>query len=421
MEKNGMTYVEFLERDTLIDNLCSSLLSPPDRLVLIGENPKVLEKQAFRFSKILQERGADVEFLCRTVHRYNMSQALKVLTDIVERYDHCLFDLTGGDDVMLAAAGMIYERYRGKKQIQMHRYRIMSHVIQDCDLDEDTTRTCLARLSVDENLRIYGGCVVYDTVHSGATHNWALTEDFGRDIDAMWEICRKDNHQWNRGIGLLSSAEYYRLPDTDPLVTALPLYILNSSQKFIGGRDLFRRPFFRQLESAGLLRVRQEGEALLFTYKNEQVKRCLMKEGQALEMKVTVCAYRAREKDGTPSYQDVKNGVCIDWDGLIHEGRDALDTENEIDVMMMHGLIPVFVSCKNGAVKMDELYKLQTVARRFGGKYARKVLIVTGLESGRHARALKERARDMHIRLVDNISRMNEARLEKTVRTFWKS
>ena len=44
------------------------------------------------------------------------------------------------------------------------------------------------------------------------------------------------------------------------------------------------------------------------------------------------------------------------------------ETKNEIDVMLMRGVVPVFVSCKNGAVKMDELYKLDTVAQRFGGR-----------------------------------------------------
>ena len=47
--------------------------------------------------------------------------------------------------------------------------------------------------------------------------------------------------------------------------------------------------------------------------------------------------------------------------------------------MSLKGLIPIFISCKSG--KMTEkntlhaLYELDTVANRFGGKYAKKVLV----------------------------------------------
>ena len=53
----------------------------------------------------------------------------------------------------------------------------------------------------------------------------------------------------------------------------------------------------------------------------------------------------------------------------------------KIDVLTLKGNIPTFISCKSG--KMDgnkalpALYELETVARRFGGKYAKKVLAVT--------------------------------------------
>ena len=74
---------------------------------------------------------------------------------------------------------------------------------------------------------------------------------------------------------------------------------------------------------------------------------------------------------------DCKVGVHLDWDGIIHEkpGEDVL---NEIDVLSLKGIIPTFISCKSG--KMDShqslhaLYELDTVAKRFGGKYAKKIL-----------------------------------------------
>lgn len=122
-----------------------------------------------------------------------------------------------------------------------------------------------------------------------------------------------------------------------------------------------------------------------------------------------------------PVYHDVMNGVVIDWDGDIHECgvEDNFDTRNEIDVLMMHHFVPIFVSCKNGYVDMEELYKLNTVATRFGGKYAKKVLIATSLNStGKAGRYLKERAADMKIKILENVQEWSDAEFMSKIRSL---
>ena len=57
----------------------------------------------------------------------------------------------------------------------------------------------------------------------------------------------------------------------------------------------------------------------------------------------------------------------------------AYRTANEIDFMLMKGLTPIFIPWKIGQVYDDELYKLESVANRFGGLYAKNVLIATYL------------------------------------------
>ena len=114
----------------------------------------------------------------------------------------------------------------------------------------------------------------------------------------------------------------------------------------------------------------------------------------------------------------METGVCIDWDG---ETKGA-DTENEIDVMMMRGMIPVFVSCKNGFVETDELYKLATVAERFGGKYAKKALVASSLDLGSSfGKILKQRADEMGIMiLASEITNMTSGEICKRMRSFCK-
>lgn len=155
-------------------------------------------------------------------------------------------------------------------------------------------------------------------------------------------------------------------------------------------------------------------------FKNEQVKRCLTKAGTILELKTYLIATSLTEQDGSARYNDVMTGVFIDWDGVVHEQTEsAVDTENEIDLVLMRGLVPVFVSCKNGAVGEAELYKLNTVANRFGGAYARKLLIGTTLgKSGRGKQYFLQRAKDMKIQVLDEVHTLSDEQFRKKLKAF---
>lgn len=145
----------------------------------------------------------------------------------------------------------------------------------------------------------------------------------------------------------------------------------------------------------------------------------MTKSGQVHELIVYLLAIEAHEKNGNPIYNDVMTDVFIDWDGEVHEGSEKNEAENEVDVIMMRGMVPIFVSCKNGNVTVDELYKLYSVAYKFGGKYAKKVLIAPRIEGNANVDALRERCSDMQIRIIDNVEDMDEDKLFKTIKGLW--
>ena len=127
-----------------------------------------------------------------------------------------------------------------------------------------------------------------------------------------------------------------------------------------------------------------------------------------------------KDKDGYSYFNDALCGVHIDWDGVFHNREDLeKDTENEIDVVLTKGLIPIFISCKNGEIKEDELYKLETVADRYGGKHVKKVLISTyfgnrGYESTEY---LRQRAKDMKISFIEGVHNIDDdAQFEKMLK-----
>lgn len=51
-----------------------------------------------------------------------------------------------------------------------------------------------------------------------------------------------------------------------------------------------------------------------------------------------------------------------------------LDVEGELDVVCLKNGIPYFIECKSGNVKQDDINKMETMARIFGGKYTMQVL-----------------------------------------------
>lgn len=51
-----MTYIEFFDINA-VENICSCLVSAPERVILIGDNKKILQLHAQRYHSLFQERN----------------------------------------------------------------------------------------------------------------------------------------------------------------------------------------------------------------------------------------------------------------------------------------------------------------------------------------------------------------------------
>ena len=415
-----MTYIEFFDKDAC-ENICSCVFNPPDRVILIGNNKKLLEKHTERYSELFRSKGYDIEFRFRSVNKNQIQSILSVLTEIVEEYDDCVFDLTGGDELYLTAVGILFERHRDKN-IQMHRVNLRNGVITDCDCDGNTIESnTVMHLSVDEYIRLYGGKIVYESDILEGTYSWNLDDEFLDDFFVMWSICKSDVRLWNAQISVFGDIWKLFCDKGNILSVKVPVDILEKTIKNLGGSYIRVRSVIKRLKKYRLMTFDENEGMLSLSFKNNQVMHCLTKAGQILELFVYLSTLKATEKNGSKSYDDVLTGIQIDWDGKIHTSKNECDTQNEIDVMMMHGMIPIFVSCKNGAVDMDELYKLNTVAEQFGGSYSKKVLVATALDDSVQSEYFRMRANDMNIRLVENIQNMTEPEINKTLRLLWQN
>lgn len=418
-----MTYVEFFDR-IASENISACLTYAPDRVIYIGDNSKLMSKHISNYQKVFLGRGYNVEFMFKTVSKSNLEKAIEILSEIVETYDDCVFDITGGEEILTLALGVVYSKYPDKN-IQIHKFNLRNNTVYDCDKDGNTIYKDTPTLSIDENVKIYGGEVAYGSIDEDKTYKWDLTDDFLEDIALIWNICKGNVRYWNMQIGILEAAEEVGKHSENELTTiasrsALEQYLLRHRAKYKIAKGIIA-----YLLKKGLLtHFEDDGETVKISYKNKQVKKCLTKAGQALEMKIYTAARSILDENGVPLYDDALNGVVIDWDGEFHDEsiEDEYDTENEIDIMLMHDIVPVFISCKNGIVTADELYKLNTVAERFGGHYAKKVLVATSISDfGEQGMYLRQRAKDMNIKLLEGIQTLEDAELEKKLKNIWNN
>lgn len=413
-----MVIVEFFDR-TPIENMIGAFANRPERVVLVGEMKRMMQQDE-NYRRFLAATGNDVTQLeYRGIKVHELHEIVRVVEGVVQDYPDCCFDLTGGDDLSMVAIGVVFERYR-EQGLQLHQYNIRNGMVYDCDLDDDVLDGTIPDMTVEQNIILHGGCIVSANERESGTFHWDFNEEFTQDVETMWSISRDNPGGWNHQLTMLDEMQKFASLSEDGL--GMRVHLPNAESYFKARRQTMNlKGVFYRLEKAGLIsELENEGDYFNIRFKNEQVMRCLTKAGTILELKTYLIAASLTEKDGSARYNDIMTGVFIDWDGVVHDqAGSAVDTENEIDLVVMRGLVPVFISCKNGGVGEDELYKLNTVANRFGGAYARKLLVATTLgKTGRGKQYFLQRAKDMKIQVLDNVHTLNDEQFRKKLKSM---
>ncbi len=403
-----MTIVEFFDKNAT-ENIASALLCNPDRIVFIGYNANKMHRAIESYSDVLKERGINCKLEIKSVNRNDLFKITEVLSEVFKSDEDCHFDLEGGEELYLVAVGIMAAKY-GQK-VGLHKYNVSSGSFIDCDEDGNPSHEKEVKLTVKENIKIYLGSTV-------KSKKCAESGEDVSDLKKLWEIMCVNASMYNVQINALGLASKHYL-DVGSLYLSLNLENAKAVLEKEGEKFVYVPQIFSSLSDKGLiLDLKEDGDKLSFRYKSEYVRFLLSKAGNCLEQYIAYIASTCQSDSGEKVYNDILTSVVIDWDGEQIKGQ--IDVENEIDVMLMHNMVPVFISCKNGSVDSDELYKIASVAERFGGKYAKKALVVSELEKmGSLAQYIKARADEMGIKLIDNAASSSEDELRKTIKAFW--
>lgn len=384
--------IEFFDQEP-IENLITCLNFKMDKVIYLGY-ADVMTKEAKELTRInLLDICSvrDVDFV--EVSKKNLKKILeafeRILRNEKRQGNRCFFDLTGGEDLILAAMGKFSDSYK----LSMHCFNISENEINVLNHWETEGITeCVERqhikLTLDDFIQLHGGKIKYN--YQKITEQDLNNMEFISDVKKLWEIARENPRRWNCLSMLLSQAEYPEEYDICKAVlsTAKVRAEADRLNNFITYREFC--DYLKQLQELELLHYKKKDQYDFSVYfKSNAVRECLVDAGKILELHTY---YEYKESN---IYDDCRIGVHIEWDAFFD---DADCVVNEVDVLLLKGNIPFFISCKNGRVDQMALYELDTVAARFGGKYAKKQLVA----GQKVASCYVNRAREMGIEVLDS-------------------
>ena len=357
-----------------IRNVLATVMFRPQEMILICP-PEVAEdpNQKRSLRDFFAYLNCPVKLTLIPVTLLDAGKTERVLREVLESHQDCAIDISGGTDAALFAAGVA----SGDTPVFTYSTRKDTFFeIKNAPFARSLPNT--VHLDVRSCLMMAGG-----TLLPGREDNAGLAEMSDR-IDRLFRVYSAFRPQWNRQISYIQ-----KISSAEPGV----LEAGGQLREKAGNKNVDADgEFFGALEEAGLiLNLQHTDESISFRFPDERVRFWLRDVGAVLELQV----FRACRAAGC--FDDVVLSAVVNWQsGKIN--RDSVT--NEIDVMAVQGIQPVFISCKTSEVHTDTLNELAILRDRFGGKFARAILVTSGV-TGKTREPVRRRADKLGIELVE--------------------
>lgn len=396
---------EFLSREP-IENVITAMNFQVDRLVFFGNHEDIISQKE-KTENFLRKYCAVESIVFLPLSGSNLQSVLETMRKEIElelsKNAKLFFDITGGESLMLVAFGMLSREY----ETPIHMYDIYKGKLLELNVDELDAEIAkrnvskreehtgisslatirLVPMTLDKLIEMHGGVINYKLQKDIKD---VPDEESREDILKIRKVMKLHSEHWN------PFSEFLREnmnPDEEGRVYRKESTVLkalaDSSNKLKSAHKFYQ--IMEDLSRAGaILDLKHSEGKYQFRFKNKAIKGYLWDGGSILEL------YTYLQEKGHSD--ECRVGVHLDWDGVL-EGPAGIDVLNEIDVLSLQGYIPSFISCKSGKLSPQQclhaLYELDTVANRFGGKYAKKRLVVTSEIN----EVYQERALEMGIEL----------------------
>ncbi len=385
-----MTIAELFSTE-VSENVLAALCLQPERLIFLGSRSVMTDGRIAAVRTFFRGRRTAPKLVFLRVGDRDYAGAGSAIRDILAKYPDCRFEMTGGSDLLLAALGTV----AAARQLTMFELDVRQQSLMLLRGRADDLKPGLFRplrgVAAGEYVRLWGG----ELTESSYTMAARLPEPLDRDVADMWQVYVQAPQIWTKQCAILSTL--CARSRSGGLTVSAPMT-----------EKCARSHIDRLLKAKLISGYSEKGSIVTLTFRDHHVKRTLTRAGDLLELQVFLSAR------GEPGFfTDAVMGAKISWNG----GEERGGTMNEIDGLLMHGAVPVFVSCKLGSVPKEALYEVDSVAARFGGLYAVKALVCSRLSGAESARkAIRQRARDMGILLIEGVDGLSRGELARKLK-----
>ncbi len=370
-----------------LNNVSTCMHYSVDRMVFVGFF-NVVQAKSKEIKKFLMNHCGvkDVDFF--VVPDSDLGSILNTMRKDIDdqqmKGNQIYFDISGGDSLVHVAFGILSKEY----DIPIHMFNVRKDEL--IEVDGFGTRSISKEVpannidfDLDKYIEMRGG-VINSNMHKD--YKSVSSEESLADIAGIGRVANKHSDKWNIFTKKLQAMTGEGLEVNKSARNVLSI-LANTKTGQMAPKEF--NSMLNDMRQEGIMTVSQIGDgSYIFSYKNDVLKKVIMEGGSYLEL----LTYLHEQ----PTSDDARIGVHIDWDGEIHD-KPGIDVINEIDVLVLKGIIPTFISCKSGKLSsgqaQEAMFELEAVTAKFGGKFAKRVLVVSN-DIGNVA---MERAREMGI------------------------
>ena len=382
------TLIELFDKRP-IANVLGTEMFRPERTVFLCDK-EISENHALqqKLKNYFNQRGLWTQILFRETATLNAASVKRALENVVKQYPDCALDISGGSDAALFAGGLLCAE-QPLPVFTYSRKRNTFFDIQNAPFAHNVR--CDVLLSAPDCFAAAGG-----SVRQGRVDNTVL-EQYTEQIDGLFALFLKNRSQWQKLVSYLQRVSPTSREGMISLFVDAPWQVkgdrgmLTANEEAL--RDLAEFGFLRELE---LL----PEERVCFSFADRQIRTWLRDVGSVLELYV----WKACVRSG--SYQDVRVSVVVDWEG--QNTRDGVS--NEIDVVAVRGIMPVFISCKTSEIHTEALNELAILRDRFGGEVSRAIIV----SAERASTVTRNRAAELDIEVID-LDELDPEQLSKRI------
>ena len=368
------TLIELYD-ERAIENVLATEMFHPEETVLICP-PEMAENREWQalLRLYFDRRGCQVNLTFVPVSLLDAVKIKKAIHQVLKEKEDCALDISGGTDATLFAAGAA----AGLKTpvFTYSRKRNTFYEIQKAPFARSLP--CTVRLDAASCFLMAGGELL-----PGREDNASLRGMLPQ-IDAVFACYARFRTIWNRQIACV---QHISLASDPSLSAAGKRHV-----KVDHGWADFDPDWLADLAEKGLITDLQlTEEDVSFRFADEIVRFWLRDVGAALELYVFKTCLDAGVFD------DVVLSAVVSWRSRDRKGEAVT---NEIDVMAVRGVQPLFISCKTCEIKTEALNELAILRDRFGGE-ASRAMIVTSSAATRANSPIRRRAAELKIEVVD--------------------